>query len=155
MHPGYKIKLMFNMSTTTSPNPFTDEEVTSSLPNNLDDFPDKATEDTATDEDIYSMAETEIPPSPTKKSKSSKHKEKAKDTELCEGSEKPAPKKRGPKKKKMTKARVVKLNQRRVKANARERNRMHGSNDALDRSKKVVHCYSKTQNFARLKPYDW
>ena len=78
---------MFNMPTATSPNPFTDEEVTSSLPNNLDDFSDQATEDAATDEDIYSMAETEAPPSPTKKSKSSKHKKKAKDAvELCDGS---------------------------------------------------------------------
>ena len=142
---------MFNMPTATSPNPFTDEEVTSSLPNNLDDFPDEATEDTATDEDIYSMAETEAPPSPTKKSKSSKHKKKAKDVaELCDGNEKPAPKKRGPKKKKMTKARLVKFKQRRVKANARERNRMHGLNDALDTLRKVVPCYSKTQKLSKI-----
>jgi hypothetical protein len=39
------------------------------------------------------------------------------------------PKKRGPKKKEMTKQRVLKLKIRRVKANARERNRMHGLNE--------------------------
>ena len=36
------------------------------------------------------------------------------------------PKRRGPKKKKMTKARVQRFKMRRMKANARERNRMHG-----------------------------
>ena len=60
------------------------------------------------------------------------------------------PKKRGPKKKKMTKERVVKLKQRRVKANTRERNRMHGLNGALDDLRKYVPCYSKTQKLSKI-----
>lgn len=64
--------------------------------------------------------------------------------------EEKTPKKRGPKKKKMTKARVQKLRQRRVKANARERNRMHGLNDALDILRKHVPCYSKTQKLSKI-----
>ncbi|KAK2151265.1 hypothetical protein LSH36_369g03042 [Paralvinella palmiformis] len=60
------------------------------------------------------------------------------------------PKKRGPKKKKMTKARLVKLKVRRVKANSRERNRMHGLNDALEELRKHVPCYSKTQKLSKI-----
>lgn len=60
------------------------------------------------------------------------------------------PKKRGPKKKKMTKARLVRLRVRRVKANTRERNRMHGLNDALDILRKHVPCYSKTQKLSKI-----
>ena len=60
------------------------------------------------------------------------------------------PKKRGPKKKRMTKARIAKLRLRRVKANARERNRMHGLNDALDVLRKHVPCYSKTQKLSKI-----
>lgn len=60
------------------------------------------------------------------------------------------PKKRGPKKKKMTKARVVKLKVRRVKANTRERNRMHGLNEALDELRQHVPCYSKTQKLSKI-----
>ncbi|XP_072027354.1 uncharacterized protein [Amphiura filiformis] len=136
------------MPTATSPKPFADEDVTSSLPEGLEEFPE-ATEDTATDEDIYSMTE-EVLPSPAVKKAKPKSKKKAKDTEPCEGAEKPAPKKRGPKKKKMTKARIVKVKQRRMKANARERNRMHGLNDALDILRKVVPCYSKTQKLSKI-----
>ena len=55
------------------------------------------------------------------------------------------PKRRGPKKKKMTKARLERFRARRVKANARERTRMHGLNDALDNLRRVMPCYSKTQ----------
>ncbi|XP_070566789.1 neurogenic differentiation factor 1-like [Ptychodera flava] len=64
--------------------------------------------------------------------------------------EKPAPKRRGPKKKRMTKARILKFKQRRVKANARERNRMHGLNEALDTLREVVPCYSKTQKLSKI-----
>ncbi|KAK3578730.1 hypothetical protein CHS0354_010113 [Potamilus streckersoni] len=60
------------------------------------------------------------------------------------------PKKRGPKKKKLTKARLVKLRIRRMKANTRERNRMHGLNDALDELRKHVPCYSKTQKLSKI-----
>ena len=50
------------------------------------------------------------------------------------------PKKRGPKKKPMTPARVEKFKVRRVKANSRERSRMHGLNDALDTLRQVRSC---------------
>ncbi|KAM8934746.1 neurogenic differentiation factor 1 isoform 1-T1 [Pelodytes ibericus] len=60
------------------------------------------------------------------------------------------PKRRGPKKKKMTKARMERFKMRRMKANARERNRMHGLNAALDNLRKVVPCYSKTQKLSKI-----
>ncbi|XP_072300279.1 neurogenic differentiation factor 1 [Eucyclogobius newberryi] len=65
-----------------------------------------------------------------------------------EGEERP--KRRGPKKKKMTKARIQRFKVRRMKANARERNRMHGLNDALESLRKVVPCYSKTQKLSKI-----
>uniref|UniRef100_W5LV11 Neuronal differentiation 4 n=1 Tax=Astyanax mexicanus TaxID=7994 RepID=W5LV11_ASTMX len=61
-----------------------------------------------------------------------------------------APKRRGPKKKKMTKARIERFRARRVKANARERTRMHGLNDALDNLRQVMPCYSKTQKLSKI-----
>uniref|UniRef100_A0ACB8ETY8 Neurogenic differentiation factor 2 n=2 Tax=Sphaerodactylus townsendi TaxID=933632 RepID=A0ACB8ETY8_9SAUR len=39
---------------------------------------------------------------------------------------------------------------RRQKANARERNRMHDLNSALDNLRKVVPCYSKTQKLSKI-----
>ena len=60
------------------------------------------------------------------------------------------PKKRGPKKKKMTQARVIKLRVRRVKANTRERSRMHGLNDALDVLREYVPCHSSTQKLSKI-----
>lgn len=75
--------------------------------------------------------------------------EQKKGTEQLEQEPK-VPKKRGPKKKQMTKARVVKLRIRRVKANTRERNRMHGLNDALDELREHVPCYSKTQKLSKI-----
>lgn len=60
------------------------------------------------------------------------------------------PKKRGPKKKLMTKDRVQKLKVRRVKANTRERSRMHGLNESLDVLRKYVPCYSKTQKLSKI-----
>lgn len=54
------------------------------------------------------------------------------------------PKKRGPKKKRMTPARVAKLKQRRLKANARERSRMHGLNDALEELRAHVPCFARS-----------
>ncbi|XP_043939800.1 neurogenic differentiation factor 4 [Protopterus annectens] len=60
------------------------------------------------------------------------------------------PKRRGPKKKKMTKARIERFRARRVKANARERTRMHGLNDALDNLRRVMPCYSKTQKLSKI-----
>lgn len=61
-----------------------------------------------------------------------------------------APKRRGPKKKKMTKARQERFRARRIKANARERSRMHGLNDALDNLRRVMPCYSKTQKLSKI-----
>uniref|UniRef100_UPI00358F51D1 neurogenic differentiation factor 1-like n=1 Tax=Myxine glutinosa TaxID=7769 RepID=UPI00358F51D1 len=60
------------------------------------------------------------------------------------------PKRRGPKKKKMTKARKERFRMRRMKANTRERNRMHGLNAALDQLRKIVPCYSKTQKLSKI-----
>ncbi|XP_018581068.1 neurogenic differentiation factor 4-like [Scleropages formosus] len=60
------------------------------------------------------------------------------------------PKRRGPKKKRLTKARLERFRARRVKANARERSRMHGLNDALDNLRSVMPCYSKTQKLSKI-----
>ncbi|KAM9306015.1 neurogenic differentiation factor 1 [Gastrophryne carolinensis] len=72
------------------------------------------------------------------------------DDEDEEGDDAQKPKRRGPKKKKMTKARIERFKVRRMKANARERNRMHGLNAALDNLRKVVPCYSKTQKLSKI-----
>ncbi|XP_060914000.1 neurogenic differentiation factor 4 [Labrus mixtus] len=61
-----------------------------------------------------------------------------------------APKRRGPKKKKMTKARQERFRARRVKANARERSRMHGLNDALESLRRVMPCHTKTQKLSKI-----
>ncbi|XP_034552096.1 neurogenic differentiation factor 4 [Notolabrus celidotus] len=61
-----------------------------------------------------------------------------------------APKRRGPKKKKMTKARQERFRARRFKANARERSRMHGLNDALESLRRVMPCHSKTQKLSKI-----
>ncbi|NWS27648.1 NDF4 factor, partial [Polioptila caerulea] len=74
--------------------------------------------------------------------------EEEEEEEEEEDSEKP--KRRGPKKKKMTEARVERFRARRVKANARERTRMHGLNDALDNLRRVMPCYSKTQKLSKI-----
>jgi len=60
------------------------------------------------------------------------------------------PKKRGPKRRQMTPARLQRSKVRRHKANARERTRMHDLNSALDSLRKVVPCYSKTQKLSKI-----
>ncbi|XP_061095613.1 neurogenic differentiation factor 6-A [Conger conger] len=60
------------------------------------------------------------------------------------------PRRRGPRRKKMTKARFDRVKLRRMEANARERSRMHGLNSALDTLRKVVPCYSKTQKLSKI-----
>lgn len=60
------------------------------------------------------------------------------------------PKRRGPKKRKMTPERIERSKVRRAKANARERTRMHDLNSALDNLRKVVPCYSKTQKLSKI-----
>ncbi|XP_070965189.1 neurogenic differentiation factor 4-like [Oncorhynchus clarkii lewisi] len=61
-----------------------------------------------------------------------------------------APKRRGPKRKRMTKARQERFKARRVKANARERSRMHGLNDALENLRSIMPCHSKTQKLSKI-----
>ncbi|XP_029906452.1 neurogenic differentiation factor 4-like [Myripristis murdjan] len=60
------------------------------------------------------------------------------------------PKRRGPKRKRMTKARQERFRARRVKANARERSRMHGLNDALENLRSIMPCHSKTQKLSKI-----
>uniref|UniRef100_A0A4W5L5P1 Neuronal differentiation 6b n=1 Tax=Hucho hucho TaxID=62062 RepID=A0A4W5L5P1_9TELE len=60
------------------------------------------------------------------------------------------PRKRGPRRKKSTKGRQERVKVRRHEANARERSRMHGLNDALESLRKVVPCYSKTQKLSKI-----
>lgn len=59
-------------------------------------------------------------------------------------------KRRGPKRKRMTKARQERFRARRVKANARERSRMHGLNDALENLRTIMPCHSKTQKLSKI-----
>ncbi|XP_041725692.1 neurogenic differentiation factor 1-like [Coregonus clupeaformis] len=61
-----------------------------------------------------------------------------------------SPKRCGTKRNKMTKARQQRFKVRRMNANARERNRMHGLNDALESLRKVVPCYSNTQKLSKI-----
>ncbi len=82
--------------------------------------------------------------SPSDTPRTRKHKDKN------DPQEPKVPKKRGPKKKAMTPERKEKLKLRRVKANSRERNRMHGLNEALDVLRKYVPCYSKTQKLSKI-----
>ena len=60
------------------------------------------------------------------------------------------PKKRGPKKKPLTKEREVRLKNRRVRANARERSRMHGLNHALEALRRHVPNFSATQRLSKI-----
>lgn len=60
------------------------------------------------------------------------------------------PKKRGPRKKKHAREPMDRSRVRRQEANARERNRMHGLNAALESLRKVVPCYSKTQKLSKI-----
>ncbi|XP_071803259.1 uncharacterized protein [Asterias amurensis] len=140
------------MPTLTTSKPLRDQQVTSSFTETLNTMlleDDLETGDEATDDvndDVNDDASHGNLESASTKSKKSRKRQKG----LDENGEKPPPKKRGPKKKKMTKARVQKFKMRRVKANTRERNRMHGLNDALDRLRRVVPCYSKTQKLSKI-----
>lgn len=60
------------------------------------------------------------------------------------------PKKRGPKKKQMTPARVAKFKLRRIKANARERSRMHGLNNALEILRETIPCFNVAQKLSKI-----
>ncbi|KAM8867544.1 neurogenic differentiation factor 4-like [Synchiropus picturatus] len=59
-------------------------------------------------------------------------------------------KRRGPKRKRVTKARQERFRARRIKANARERSRMHGLNDALENLRSIMPCHSKTQKLSKI-----
>ncbi|XP_032821678.1 uncharacterized protein LOC116948745 isoform X2 [Petromyzon marinus] len=59
----------------------------------------------------------------------------------------PTCRRRGPK---ARKARPERFRLRRLKANARERNRMHGLNAALDGLRRVVPCHSRTQKLSKI-----
>ncbi|PIK41406.1 putative neurogenic differentiation factor 4-like [Apostichopus japonicus] len=134
------------MLTTASSKPFTEQEVTSSLSAILNEFEDDMNDlQSDNEKDIRG---SDILTSDTKHCKTNSRKRKSEQEDGT--TEKPAPKKRGPKKKKMTKARVQKFRMRRLKANTRERNRMHGLNEALDMLRKVVPCYSSTQKLSKI-----
>ncbi|KAA3675809.1 uncharacterized protein DEA37_0009943 [Paragonimus westermani] len=60
------------------------------------------------------------------------------------------PKKRGPKKKPLTREREVRLKHRRVRANARERGRMHGLNHALELLRRHIPTFSATQRLSKI-----
>ncbi|CAH8866419.1 unnamed protein product [Trichobilharzia szidati] len=60
------------------------------------------------------------------------------------------PKKRGPKKKPLTKEREARLKNRRVRANARERSRMHGLNHALELLRRHVPTFSTSQRLSKI-----
>lgn len=60
------------------------------------------------------------------------------------------PKKRGPKKKQMTPARVAKFKLRRIKANARERSRMHGLNEALEILRDIMPNFGMVQKLSKI-----
>lgn len=57
---------------------------------------------------------------------------------------------RGPKRRRANKARVERFRARRIKANARERSRMHGLNDALENLRSIMPCQSKTQKLSKI-----
>uniref|UniRef100_A0A673AMN5 Neuronal differentiation 6a n=1 Tax=Sphaeramia orbicularis TaxID=375764 RepID=A0A673AMN5_9TELE len=57
---------------------------------------------------------------------------------------------RSPGKKNQSQARLDRVRLRRIEANARERNRMHGLNKALDSLRKVVPCCSKTSKLSKI-----
>ena len=60
------------------------------------------------------------------------------------------PKKRGPKKKPITPARVAKFKLRRIKANARERSRMHGLNEALELLREKMPKFNMAQKLSKI-----
>jgi hypothetical protein len=60
------------------------------------------------------------------------------------------PKKRGPKKKQMTPARVARFKVRRIKANGRERERMKGLNEQLEVLRETIPCFSLSQKLSKI-----
>lgn len=72
------------------------------------------------------------------------------DAEEDEEEEEGGARRRGPKRKRANKARVERFRARRIKANARERSRMHGLNDALENLRSIMPCQSKTQKLSKI-----
>ena len=70
--------------------------------------------------------------------------------EPSQSSEIKIPKKRGPKKKQMTPARIQKFKIRRLKANERERSRMHGLNGALEVLRETIPCFNVSQKLSKI-----
>ncbi|XP_038044840.1 neurogenic differentiation factor 2-like [Patiria miniata] len=145
------------MPTLTTSKPLRDQQVTSSFAETLgtvllqDEMGTRHEDiDDVTDDVHNCNLESSSSSSSSSSTKGKTSRSRKRQKGLDENGEKPPPKKRGPKKKKMTKARVQKFKQRRVKANTRERNRMHGLNDALDHLRTVVPCYSKTQKLSKI-----
>ncbi|XP_023671334.1 neurogenic differentiation factor 6-B-like [Paramormyrops kingsleyae] len=91
----------------------------------------------------------EAAPKPEEKETQEENSEKDEDDREEDQDENGLPRRRGPRKKK-TKGRVDRVKMRRQEANARERSRMHGLNDALESLRKVVPCYSKTQKLSKI-----
>lgn len=60
------------------------------------------------------------------------------------------PKKRGPKKKQMTPSRVARIKVRRIKANGRERERMKGLNEQLERLRETIPLFASTQKLSKI-----
>lgn len=60
------------------------------------------------------------------------------------------PKKRGPKKKQMTPARVARFKVRRIKANGRERERMKGLNEQLEVLRETIPCFALSQKLSKI-----
>ena len=60
------------------------------------------------------------------------------------------PKKRGPKKKQMTPSRVARFKVRRIKANGRERERMKGLNEQLERLRDTIPCFALSQKLSKI-----
>lgn len=135
--------MLTSVSTTK---PFGEQEVTSSLNNIFEGFQDSVDE-LPSDSDKEIAGCDRLTSDPKQAKSNPRRRKTAQDDDEME---KPQPKKRGPKKKKMTKARIQKFRLRRLKANTRERNRMHGLNEALDMLRKVVPCYSSTQKLSKI-----
>ncbi|CAF3178079.1 unnamed protein product [Rotaria sp. Silwood2] len=69
-------------------------------------------------------------------------------TSTCEQTK--IPKKRGPKKKQMTPSRIARFKVRRIKANGRERERMKGLNEQLERLSETIPCFSLSQKLSKI-----
>ncbi|KAH9520106.1 hypothetical protein Btru_059990 [Bulinus truncatus] len=131
-----------------------------SLSDQFIDLYDDDDDDDDDDDEIFSSEADDLPDSTTGEDGKDKSRDGGSSSEGGGGSKRKGDqsssdsgggqKKRGPKKKALTKTRQVKLRVRRVKANARERNRMHGLNSALDELRNHVPCHSKTQKLSKI-----